>query len=151
MSERTDSSIDVSSHPVNQSGSSSKEIADIDIFNNNQKDLFTCIESKDKDFTISDIEHAISKVMENNHYSMLFIYGPNAKYTDKEISIEQLFEKWKNEGFILAFVSYEELINAIKLIGTYLDRKKFIDIINSHLENIRAKQETVDNFQELIQ
>jgi hypothetical protein len=47
-------------HPVNQSGASSKEISDMDIYKNGK--LYIANELKDKPFTDTDIRHAADKV-----------------------------------------------------------------------------------------
>ena len=57
-------------HKLNQSGASSKECADLDIFS---KDSFVCgIEIKDKEFSLNDISHAKRKV-ELNEGRFIFI------------------------------------------------------------------------------
>lgn len=60
-------------HKVNESGASSKEVGDIDIFDNAEQ-LVSSIEVKDKDFTKEDVEHAITKFAQAQIGKSLFIY-----------------------------------------------------------------------------
>lgn len=67
-------------HPVNQSGASSKEILDIDVFIES-KLRFTA-EVKDKSYSKQDFEHAANKVRAAEFDSMFFILGPRANQID---------------------------------------------------------------------
>lgn len=60
-------------HPVNESGASSKEISDLDIYRNGN--LYVANELKDKEFTDHDIAHAADKVMAVGKMHMNFIFG----------------------------------------------------------------------------
>lgn len=64
-------------HPVNQAGSSSNEILDIDVFANEQ--LFHTAEVKDKYFTYEDVDHAARKVWNSGYNNFLFLLGPQVK------------------------------------------------------------------------
>lgn len=70
---------DIRIHPVNQSGASSKEVLDVDVY---YKDVirFTA-EIKDKNFTREDVDHAANKVKSAGHNAMFFVTGPNARTT----------------------------------------------------------------------
>jgi len=59
-----DSKYSVKTHKVNQSGASSKEVGDIDVFDRDI--LYYSIEVKDKNFTEYDVEHALNKDL-NRH------------------------------------------------------------------------------------
>lgn len=76
---------DVRVHPVNQSGASSKEVLDIDVYLN--KKLGFTAEIKDKNFTKEDVDHAANKVQLAGHDAMFFIKGPKAStsLTDQQI------------------------------------------------------------------
>ena len=62
-------------HPVNQSGASSNEVADIDIKRNGR--MFVAIEVKDKQFSQQDVDHAAFKVSQYGLKSITFIIGFN--------------------------------------------------------------------------
>ena len=67
---------DIRVHPVNQSGASSKEILDVDVYMNNE--LRFTAEVKDKPYTYEDVDHAAKKVNLAGHDAMFFVEGPNA-------------------------------------------------------------------------
>lgn len=81
------SNLEIKVHPVNQSGASSKEILDIDVYCKN-KLLYTA-EIKDKAYTNHDVDHAANKVKNAGYDSMFFIVGPKAttKLTKDEVSL----------------------------------------------------------------
>jgi hypothetical protein len=66
----------VITHKVNQSGASSKEIGDIDVFNDGN--FYYSIEVKDKNFNEYDVEHAFNKVLLNHGIKAAFVYGIQA-------------------------------------------------------------------------
>ena len=57
-------------HNVNQAGSSSNEVSDIDVYLGNQ--LFI-VEAKDKKFTSEDVKHALNKVKLANLNKLFFV------------------------------------------------------------------------------
>jgi hypothetical protein len=73
-------------HPVNQSGDSSKEVADIDIKKNGE--IFVAVEVKDKQFNDQDIDHAASKASQYGLKSITFVIGANGEYIGS--SLEQV-------------------------------------------------------------
>ena len=66
--------LDIYVHPVNQAGSSSNEILDVDVYENNT--LFQTAEVKDKPFTFEDVDHAARKVQQAGFNNFLFLLGP---------------------------------------------------------------------------
>lgn len=71
-------------HKVNESGSSSKEVGDIDIFDS-EGTLVNAIEVKDKNFSEQDVIHAISKFRQANLTSSLFIYGKKVNFDEDAV------------------------------------------------------------------
>ncbi len=67
-------------HKVNESGASSNEIGDIDIFKDGK--IISSIEVKDKDFTQEDVEHAIKKFNAAELRFSMFIYGRFAAFDE---------------------------------------------------------------------
>jgi len=105
VEELCDSNKQVNAHKVNESGASSKEIGDIDIFDGDK--LFVSIEAKDKDFTKEDVEHAIRKFIEAGLTRSLFIYGKKSKF-DKT-SVYQLAARYGRNGHfccVLSIIDY---------------------------------------------
>ena len=62
-------------HPVNQSGASSNEVADIDIKKNGKN--FVAVEVKDKQFSEQDVDHAAAKASQYGLKSITFVIGVN--------------------------------------------------------------------------
>jgi hypothetical protein len=77
-------SFTVTVHPVNQSGASSREVADIDIQQNGK--IFVAVEVKDKPFTDQDLDHAAFKASHSGLKSITFIMGTKGKYVGKSIT-----------------------------------------------------------------
>lgn len=127
----------VVAHKVNQSGASSKEVGDIDIFKENI--FHYAIEVKDKDFNSHDLEHAFSKIISSKGIKGQFIYGLNATF-DK-IEIEQRVTRYESEGFM---VLLQDILTYSKtmLFKTDLNSKQeFIDTIMETSIEINSKEE----------
>ncbi|NVK27060.1 MAG: restriction endonuclease, SacI family [Flavobacteriia bacterium] len=86
----------VKTHKVNQSGASSKEVGDIDVFKKGE--FLTATEVKDKSFTAADVEHAFNKILRVGGASGQFIYGSEADFD--ETSINEIVEKFDDKGFL---------------------------------------------------
>ena len=82
-------------HPINQSGASSKEISDIDVYY--EGNLIYTAEVKDKNYTLNDLDHAARKVLENEFDRLLFLKGPNAGFIGKNEEFI-IIKKWAKEG-----------------------------------------------------
>lgn len=89
--ERPDAVVEV--HPVNESGASSKEISDLDVYVNNN--LVSSNELKDKDFAETDVRHAADKVINAGGDHMFFIAGPRGN------AIGDFTQNIENEYMIL--------------------------------------------------
>ncbi|AKK64494.1 restriction endonuclease, SacI family [Xanthomonas oryzae pv. oryzicola] len=70
-------SYDIRVHPVNQAGSSSREVLDVDVYL--AKDLVHTVEVKDKRFNFNDVEHAAAKVAASGLDTFFFVCGPNSQ------------------------------------------------------------------------
>ena len=66
---------EVTVHPVNQSGASSNEVADVDIKKNGK--IFVAVEVKDKRFSEQDVDHAAFKASQYGLNSITFVIGVN--------------------------------------------------------------------------
>lgn len=106
--EATKSDFYVSAHPLNESGSSSKETSDIDI-KNSAGDIALTIEVKDKTFSVSDVEHAARKVASENiaHTTFLTGFFGNLKGASKEDCIMRVKE---SVGVEVHFLDLETLV-----------------------------------------
>lgn len=130
----------VKPHKVNESGSSSNEVGDIDIYDG--ETVCKSIEVKDKNFTKEDVEHAISKFKAADVASSLFIYGPNAKYD--AIEVEQMAARYGRKGTYCAIVSVLDFVK-IRLAYLPLDAstEAFPEAILKFAKETEAKEATI--------
>lgn len=131
----------VRAHKVNESGASSKEIGDIDIWEG--EDIIYSIEVKDKDFTKDDVGHAIRKFIEGGLEKSMFIYGKNAKW-DRD-SVLQLVARIGRTGHYCCVMSVLDfaklrLMNIVEDINL----EQFSSIIMDKARQINATDETID-------
>ena len=133
-------------HKVNESGTSSKEVGDIDIYDKNGSHAYS-IEVKDKDFSAQDVAHAISKFKQAGLTTSLFIYGKKASF-DKE-SAYALLKKAGREGHYCCLISilhYSKLrISEIKSITVH----DFVDGMLKFARLINAKEDTVSTVKQI--
>lgn len=128
-------------HKVNESGSSSKEVGDIDIFDS-EGTLVNAIEVKDKNFSEQDVIHAISKFRQANLTSSLFIYGKNVSFD--EDAVFQALKKIGREGHyccLISILSYAKMRIADLKVVTIRD---FVDGLFKFSKLINAKDDTIN-------
>ena len=136
----------VITHKVNQSGASSKETGDIDIF---KGDIFIySIEIKDKTFTEYDVEHAFNKVLKVNGKKGEFIYGPKATFDSKQVS-QKLKEFEKKGFFTLLHDVFSYCRHTLMKIELY-SKQEFIDALFETATEINCKEDTKKWIQELL-
>lgn len=140
FNQNIDKSIKVIPHKVNQSGASSKEIGDIDIFKNDS--YFYSIEVKDKDFNQYDIQHAIEKVIKNSGNKAAFIYGINAKYDEEEVMT--LISKYSENGFFILVDDIRTYIYHTLFKINIEDKQDFIAILFDVMKTINCKEITTN-------
>jgi hypothetical protein len=128
----------VKPHKVNQSGASSKEIGDIDIYNGDQ--YLYSIEVKDKKFFKHDVEHAVRKVRENGGNKLVFIFGYRGLHDRDEI--------WKyinhlgKEGFFLSMYGIDAYVNFMLMKCPDINKDNLIKLLMETAIEINAKTET---------
>lgn len=131
---------DIRCSPSNQSGASSNEVGDIDIFSNEV--LISAIEIKDKLFSNDDYQHALSKCLSQDVTSFLFISRQN--YINTYLQNQNLLNIPNN------LVSIESL----KAIASPLVNDRLSTIINdyskSFLKSARPKETTVDHINSIL-
>lgn len=132
----------VSSHPTNQSGTSSNEVADIDVFEADGQKLRYCAEAKDKHFTRADVDHASGKVAEAGHSSIIFVYGPNAR---TELVLPDVVAEYEAKGFDLTFVTVSAFADGIVSLAPSFAWSEVVELLNKHLALMRAKEMTIQH------
>ena len=133
-------------HNVNESGASSKEIGDIDIFLegvNEHKELISSIEIKDKDFTVYDVQHAIVKFQSSGLKRSLFVYGKNAHFDSQ--SIYQLAARYGRNGIYCGIISIMDY-SRLRLYNwdESITFQLFIDCLLGYAKDIKIKKQTLD-------
>jgi hypothetical protein len=133
-----DGKYSVKTHKVNQSGASSKEVGDIDVFDNGN--FYYSIEVKDKNFNEYDVEHAFNKVFLNHGKKAAFVYGIQANF-DKSAILKKVKE-FEAKGL---FVILQDINSHIKNILFRLPtctKQDFIKHLLATSESVNCKEET---------
>lgn len=133
-------------HKVNESGSSSKEVGDIDIFDS-EGTLVNSIEVKDKSFSVQDVVHAISKFRQANLTSSLFVYGKNVNFDEDEVY--NALKTIGREGHYCCLIS---ILNYAKLRISDLKNitvRDFVDGLLKFSKIINAKDDTIVAIKEI--
>jgi len=134
-------------HPVNQSGASSHEISDLDIYVDNI--LVSSNELKDKNYTESDVRHAADKVLQAGGNKMLFIEGPRCSATG--IFKTMIESQYRSRNFMLHLISYKDffatLLGSMKCVDCY----NFMQFILAIAHETKFKEEVIDYMDTLAQ
>ena len=127
-------------HPVNQSGASSKEVSDLDIYKD--EELFIANELKDKPFTEHDIRHAADKVIAAGRRQMNFIVGRHGGCKSEEI--HSCVSEYLSKGFIINVVPVDFFVmNLLGLIDGDIDIDYFMKFVLETAIETKFKEETV--------
>ena len=130
-------------HPVNQSGASSNEVADIDIKKNGK--IFVAIEVKDKQFNEQDVDHAASKASQYGLKSITFVIGANG--ANIGLSPEQIAKNVLHKRNIN--VVFVDLISYIRSVITLCPEISFASFLEK-LQYCAKKARVKDGFFEHI-
>ena len=129
-------------HKVNECGTSSNEIGDIDIFTSSDK-LLSSIEVKDKDFTKEDVEHAIHKFALGKVGKSLFIFGRKVSFNKDEVF--STAAKLGKQGFYCSVISIEDYAKMrIYSIKHDFSINEFVSLLLHFAKEINAKDETIN-------
>lgn len=133
-------------HKVNQSGASSKEVGDIDIYKSGK--LIHSIEVKDKRFSRQDVKHAISKFKQAGLRTSMFIYGKGVRFDERDIA--DLLKEEGDKGHYCCLIS---ILTYVQLRLYDLDSvlvKDFVQGLLNFSKTINAKDETVNLIKKLF-
>ncbi|CNL46873.1 restriction endonuclease, SacI family [Yersinia aldovae] len=126
-------------HPVNQAGSSSKEILDIDVYKDSKPIL--SIEVKDKRFSLHDVHHAVNKARSAEVNNVIFIKGPRADF--KDFLESDAVREARELGVFLSFINVTSFASTCYSLSGCINSDNLIHYINGILKSIRAKDKTV--------
>jgi hypothetical protein len=136
----------VITHKVNQSGASSKETGDIDIFKGDK--FIYSIEIKDKIFTEYDVEHAFNKILRANGKKGEFIYGPKATFDSKQIDLK--LKEFEEKGFYtLLHDVFSYCRHTLMKVELY-SKQEFIDTLMDTATEINSKEDLKKWIRELL-
>jgi hypothetical protein len=138
--------LDVKVHPVNQAGSSSHEVSDVDVFF--QGEIIYTAEVKDKAFYAQDIEHAVSKVAVSGGKQIIFLLGPRGKLIDWNTSDAQ--DHWREKGFSLLFIDVISFFTSIISLTSDLSMDTLISYIDKHAKIARIKDVTYKHINDTL-
>lgn len=134
-------SFKIIAHKVNESGASSNEVGDIDIKDDNGN-IVSSIEVKDKDFTKEDLEHAIKKFIQAGLKHTMFVYGLGVDFPKKEVL--SLARHYGQCGCLCSVISIMDLLR-VRILDFPVDLL-FEDYVNKLLgiaKEIKAKEPTI--------
>jgi hypothetical protein len=139
----------VEAHSVNQSGASSNEVSDIDVYHGPEL-LFT-IEVKDKDFNEHDIEHAVKKAMDVGSSRLFFVCGFNAKLETTQKSLDDISSSYsENYNFDLVFFQLLELTKFLTAFAPQRYLENFLIGLEKSSKSMNITDQTRDLFQEQL-
>lgn len=98
-------------HPVNQSGSSSRQGSDLDINWNGMPFLGT--ELKDKPFTSDDVAHAADVAMSNGLKGLLFVSGRHSGTPSAASYFSNVIEAYGKNGFPIGVIDIDGLMGFV--------------------------------------
>ncbi len=133
-------------HKVNESGSSSKEVGDIDVFDS-EGTLVNAIEVKDKTFSVQDVIHAVSKFRQANLTSSLFVYGKNVIFDEDEVyNALKIIGREGHYCCLISVLNYAKLrISDLKTVTV----RDFVDGLFKFSKIINAKDDAIGVIKEI--
>jgi hypothetical protein len=126
-------------HPVNQSGASSNEISDLDVYIDGK--LISSNELKDKIYTEHDVRHAADKVLQAGGTKMLFIEGPQGEPDGN--FCKEIEEEYKSRNFMLSIVPCRLFFTSVLGVMHSVDCCEFMNFIINTAYETKFKEDTI--------
>ncbi|MFB2934428.1 restriction endonuclease, SacI family [Aerosakkonemataceae cyanobacterium BLCC-F154] len=141
-------SFEVIVHPVNQSGASSKEVADIDIKKNGE--IFVAVEVKDKQFSEQDVDHAAFKASQYGLKSISFVIGASGRCINS--SLEQIAKTvLLRRSVNVVFIDLVHFIRSMIALCPELSFFMFLEKLQYCATNARVKDEVFEHIKNVVQ
>lgn len=132
---------DVRTHPVNQAGSSSNEVLDIDIYPYLSARIEYAAEIKDKEFTYNDVDHAASKAAAAGLDSLMFVCGPRSQGAASASGLVAKVAKEKQVR--VSFMDVDQLVSlALGFSPRDLTAEEAWHFIDATMQSCRVKDGT---------
>ena len=129
-------------HPVNQSGASSNEVADIDIKKNDK--IFVAVEVKDKIFSVQDVDHAAFKANQYGLKSLTFIIGVHGACVGS--SLENVAQTvFQERGVNVIFVDLISFVRSLIALCPSLSFTTFFAKLQDCASTIRVKDDVLEH------
>lgn len=135
-------------HPVNQSGASSNEVADIDIKMNDK--IFVVFEVKDKQFSQQDVDRAAFKASQYGLNSITFIIGVNGTCVGS--SLEQVAKNiFLARRVNVIFIDLPSFVTSIIALCPELFFATFLEKLQYYAIGARVKDEVFEHIESTFQ
>lgn len=130
-------------HPVNQAGTSSKQMSDLDIFDSEEKP-FLSIELKDKPFTEVEVDKAAKTTYSHGAPSMLFVAG-RASSLNEDIYryFDQLKSEYEKKGMMVGVMTIDALMDFFFTTNYEVDSVMIFDLLRTAMAKTKASPETM--------
>ncbi len=126
-------------HPVNESGASSKEVSDLDIYLGGE--LYVSNELKDKEFTDHDLTHAADKVIAAGKMQMNFIVGRHGGCSSSVA--RDITAAYFRKGFLLNIVPVDRFVLTMLPLIPCIDAEAFLKYILETARDTKFKETTI--------
>ncbi|MCY8574081.1 restriction endonuclease, SacI family, partial [Bacillus haynesii] len=134
---------------VNQSGASSKEIGDIDVYLN--KSILYTIEAKDKNYAPQDVQHAVKKAIDSGCNRLMFVTGPRANLIQTSQTYKDLINDASKKGVYLAFFTYIDFTKMILSLIPPKTLEEFFKVLINVSKESRLRTDTLEYFYSVAQ
>ncbi len=126
-------------HKVNECGASSREIGDIDVYEDDK--CFYSVEVKDKAFTVYDVEHAFNKMIAAHIRRGSFVYGPRATFDEDKVKIT--LYSFEQKKFVTLFMGVLPYVRLVLFQTPHVETRGFLQILLDTTHEMNAKDCTV--------
>ena len=127
-------------HPVNESGASSKEVSDLDVYIDGK--IYVSNELKDKSFTDHDISHAVDKVIAAGKMQMNFIFGRHGGCSPDVA--RSVTASYMQKGFLLNIIHIDLFIKTMLPLIQNVDCEKFLKFVLKAARDTKFKETTIN-------
>lgn len=132
-----DDSYEIRTHPVNQSGSSSRQYSDLDVLRGGEP--FLGVELKDKPFTADAVAHAAEVAHAAGAKSLLFVAGRQSSFASQPPTyFNDARRRYSRLGMYVGVTSIDDLIDSTLSEHVEVDPRAIMSSISDTAELIGA-------------
>jgi SacI restriction endonuclease len=131
-------------HPVNECGSSSNQVSDIDVRVGSK--LIITAEVKDKRYIAKDVDHAVGRVKREGFHTLHFIEGPRAEFDGEDATT--VVAAAMESGVEVYLLDLSSLVHDVAAFAPReVTLRDFADVIAAFAKEARVKDETLGYLQ----